>query len=252
MRDPDHPAGRASRRGFLIGGAASALALDAGTVEAQQATSVAPQRPDAVVPPGCPPQPGQVPTRGPQGYRFLTNPEVETLTAMADRLIPADDLGPGAVEAGVVTFIDRELGGQFGAAARWYMAGPWAEGAPSQGWQLALTPAQIYRIGFLALDRWCLGVNGKRFVDLGPADQDAVLTLLEQGKIDLDGVSSAAFFQLVWQNVVEGYLADPVYDGNRGMAGWRLLNFPGTNPALTEAVALNGEVYRIDPVSIGA
>ena len=52
--------------------------------------------------------------------------------------------------------------------------------------------------------------------------------------------------------MVEGYLADPVYDGNRGMAGWRLLNFPGTNPALTEAVALNGEVYRIDPISIGA
>jgi gluconate 2-dehydrogenase gamma chain len=171
---------------------------------------------------------------------------------MADRLIPADDLGPGAVEAGIMTFIDRELGGQFGAAARWYMAGPWAEGAPSQGWQLALTPAQLYRISFLALDRWCLGAKGKRFADLGPTDQDEVLTFLEQGKIDLEGVSSAAFFQLLWQNVVEGYLADPVYGGNRGMAGWRMLNFPGTNPVLTEAVDLNGEVYQIDPVSIGA
>jgi gluconate 2-dehydrogenase gamma chain len=239
-----------SRRRFLIAGAAAtALAADAGN--AQTPVPAGTPQPAPVVPQNQAPLPGQVPAPAPQGYRFLTSAEVETLTAMVDRLIPADDFGPGGVEAGVVTFIDRELGGQFGAASRWYMGGPWAEGSRSQGWQLPLTPAQIYRTGFLAIDRWCLGAKGKRFVELAPPDRDEVLTLLEGGKIELDGVSSSTFFQILWQNTVEGYLGDPLYGGNRDMGAWRMINFPGANPVLTPAVDLNGELYEIEPIAIG-
>jgi gluconate 2-dehydrogenase gamma chain len=198
------------------------------------------------------PRTGEISTLGPQGYRFLTSTEVDTLTAMIDRLIPADRLGPGGVEAGVVNFIDRELGGQFGVAARWYMQGPWPAGSPSQGWQVGLTPAEIYRTGLLALDRWCVGRNGKRFTELSMGDQDVVLTLMETGKIDLDGFSSAVFFQILWQNTVEGYLGDPLYGGNRNMAAWKTINFPGSNPVLTPAVDLDGELYEIEPISIGS
>src|SRR4051812_49106910 len=166
-----------SRRHFLISGAA-ATALAADAAHAQAPVPAGTPQPAPVVPQNQAPLPGQIPAPAPQGYRFLTNAEVETLTAMVDRLIPADDVGPGGVESGVVTFIDRELGGQFGAAARWYTAGPWAEGTPSQGWQLALTPAQVYRTSFLALDRWCLGAKGKRFAELTHSDQDEVLTQL--------------------------------------------------------------------------
>jgi gluconate 2-dehydrogenase gamma chain len=134
-----------------------------------------------------------------------------------------------------------------------YMSGEHrAEGTPSQGWQLALTPAQVYRTSLLALDRWCLGSRSKRFAELAPTDQDEVLTLLQNGKIELDGISSDTFFQLLWQNVVEGYLSDPLYGGNRDMAAWRMINFPGSNPVLTEAVDLNGELYQLEPTAIGA
>jgi gluconate 2-dehydrogenase gamma chain len=240
-----------SRRHFLISGAA-ATALAADAAHAQAPVPAGTPQTAPVVPPNQAPRPGQIPAPAPQGYRFLTNAEVETLTAMVDRLIPADDFGPGGVEAGVVTFIDRELGGQFGAAARWYMAGPWAEGSRSQGWQLPLTPAQLYRTAFLALDRWCLGTKGKRFVELAATDQDEVLTLLEGGKIELGGISSATFFQVLWQNTVEGYLGDPLYGGNRDMSAWRMINFPGANPVLTAAVDLNGELYEIEPIAIGS
>jgi gluconate 2-dehydrogenase gamma chain len=242
-----------SRRRFLLAGAAAtALAADSlSPAEAQPAVSASGPQPATVVPQNQVPLPGQVPAPAPQGYRFLSNAEVETVTAMVDRLIPADDVGPGGVESGVVTFIDRELGGQFGAAARWYMGGPWAEGAPSQGWQLALTPAQVYRTSFLALDRWCLGSKGKRFAELAPPDQDEVLTMLQGGKIELDGISSATFFDLLWQNTVEGYLSDPLYGGNRDMAAWRMIGFKGANPVLTEAVDINGELYQLEPTSIG-
>jgi gluconate 2-dehydrogenase gamma chain len=242
-----------ARRQFLFAGvAATALAADAtAPAIAQPPAPASGPQPAPVTPPNQVPLPGQVPAPAPQGYRFLSSPEVETLTAMVDRLIPADDVGPGGVESGVVTFIDRELGGQFGAAARWYTAGPWAEGTPSQGWQLALTPAQVYRISFLALDRWCLGARRKRFAELAPTEQDDVLTQLQGGKIELNGISSATFFDLLWQNVVEGYLSDPLYGGNRGMEAWRMIGFKGANPVLTEAVDLNGELFQLEPTAIG-
>ena len=241
-----------SRRGFLLAGAASALALEiSGQAAAQPAPSAPPPQQAPTSPPGQAPLPGNAPAPGPQGYRFLNSNEVETLNAMVDRLIPADDVGPGGVELGVVTYMDRALGGQFGAATRWYMSGPWGEGTPSQGWQLALTPAQIYRTGLLELDRLCVGEKGNRFAQLAPADQDEILHLLEGGKLDLEGVSSADFFQLVWQNTVEGYLGDPLYGGNRNMAAWRMINFPGANPVLTAAVDLDGTLYQVQPVAIG-
>lgn len=245
----DDPSAKTSRRHFLMAGAAvTALAADAtASSEAQ-----APQAPSSRPAQGQAPQPAPVTAAGPQGYRFLNSAEVDTLTAMVARLIPADNLGPGAVEAGVMTFIDRELGGQFGVAARWYMEGPWAEGTPSQGWQLALPPAQLYRASLLALDRWCLGSRGKRFAELAAADQDEVLTLLEGGKVELGGIPSATFFQLLWQNTVEGYLSDPLYGGNRDAEAWRMINFPGANPVLTPMVGLNGELPQIEPIAIGA
>lgn len=233
MSNPNNDDGRrdASRRQFLLAGtAAMALAVQpAERASAQQAA--APEW---------------------QGYKFLSADEVSTVTALVDRLIPKDANGPGGVESGVVTFIDRELAGQFGAAARWYMQGPWNEGTPSQGWQLALTPAALYRSSLLALDRWTQGTRGKRFVDMAAADQDDVVRLLEAGKVDLDGVPSSAFFQLLWQNCVEGYLSDPLYGGNRGMMGWKMIGFPGANPVLTPALDLKGQQYSVDPMAIGA
>lgn len=230
-----------SRRSFLLAGAASALTLESAAAQIAPATQG-----------GSSASSGQTPSPLPQGYRFLNNAEVETLTAMVNRLIPADDVGPGGVEAGVLVFIDRELGGQFGSAARWYMSGPWGEGTPSQGWQLALTPRQIYRTGLLALDRLCVGEKGKGFAELSAAEQDDILHQLEDGKIDLDSISSADFFQMLWQNVVEGYLGDPLYGGNRNMAAWRMINFPGANPVLTAAVDLDGTLFRVDPIAIGS
>jgi gluconate 2-dehydrogenase gamma chain len=218
-----------SRRNFLATSAA-ASALVAGAPQAATA---------------------QIAPTGWQGYAFLTAPEVTTLTAIVDRLIPADATGPGGVEAGVVTFMDRQLAGRFGAAAEWYMQGPWASGTPSQGWQLALTPANLYRQGLLALDRWCKGTKGKSFAELAAADQDGVLSALEAGKVDLDGLSGAAFFEMIRENTIEGYLGDPLYGGNRNMAAWKMIGFPGANPVLTPALALKGEAYAVPPMAIG-
>src|SRR5207247_1872500 len=82
-----------------------------------------------------------------QTYMYLTQPEVAFVEAAVARLIPADELGPGAKEAGVACFIDRQLVGAWGTMAKMYRQGPWPEGTPQQGYQSPLTPQQVYRVG---------------------------------------------------------------------------------------------------------
>src|SRR5581483_10183894 len=73
--------------------------------------------------------------------KFFTPDEAAFIDAAVARLIPADDLGPGAKEAGVTVFLDRQLAGPYGHAETWYMSGPWHDGTKSQGYQSRLNPA---------------------------------------------------------------------------------------------------------------
>ena len=42
-----------------------------------------------------------------------------------------------------------------------------------------------------------------------------------------NGPPARTFFAVVYQTVMEGMFADPIYGGNRGMAAWKMLGFPG-------------------------
>src|SRR5207237_10408394 len=88
-------------------------------------------------------------------YMFLSGAEVAFLDAAVARLIPADNLGPGAKEAGVTYFIDQQLFGGFGAMAKMYRQGPHAEGTPQQGYQSPLTPQEVYRAAIAELEAAC-------------------------------------------------------------------------------------------------
>lgn len=150
-----------SRRGLLRGGAAG-LALG------QLGLPVLPLAAPA------PPLDDYVPS-------FLTTREWAFVRAATSRLIPSEGEGPGASEAQVAVFIDRQLAGDFGAAADWYMEGPFDPGAdPKLGYQSPLSPAAIYRGAIAAFDDWCRGTYGKAFADLGAAEQDEALATLEK------------------------------------------------------------------------
>jgi gluconate 2-dehydrogenase gamma chain len=87
------------------------------------------------------------------GFRFFTPQEAAIVVALVDTLIPKDDVGPGGVEVGVPIFLDRELAGAYGRGARMYLDGPFGQGTPQQGYQLSLTPADLYRIGIASRAR---------------------------------------------------------------------------------------------------
>ncbi len=182
---------------------------------------------------------------------FFTADEASLVEAAVDRLIPADERGPGGKDAGCAVYIDRQLAGPYGRAGGLYMRPPFMPGAATQGYQMADAPAARYRAGLKALADYIKGAfAGKSFGELSPPDQDKVLSGLETGSVVLKDVSGAAFFTLLLQNAQEGFFADPIYGGNRDMAGWKLVGFPGARYDYRDWVERHNETYPLPPVSI--
>lgn len=162
-----------------------------------------------------------------EAYTFLNADEAAFVEAAVNTLIPADDLSPSGVDVGVAYFIDQQLGGAFGRGATLYRQGPWPTGIPEQGWQLPLTPAELYQAAIPLVNQVCQSRYAKPFGDLAEAQRAEILTALEKGTLDLGEVSGQAFFELLRQNAIEGFFADPAYGANRDKVGWKMIGYPG-------------------------
>src|SRR5438067_12067888 len=88
-------------------------------------------------------------------YVYLLAPEIRFLEAAVEHLIPTDELGPGARDAGVVVYIDRALASTWGVHGRQYRGGPWLEGPRQQGYQSRFTPQEVYRIAIRDSEQDC-------------------------------------------------------------------------------------------------
>lgn len=183
--------------------------------------------------------------------KYFTSSEMRFIRAAVDRLIPADELGPGALEAGVPEFIDSQLAGSFGEASSWYMQGPWHLGTEQQGYQLSLTPSELYRSAIPLIDTYCKQQHGAIFAELAPAKMDEVLHGLEKGHVPIAGIPDDAFFPTLLQNTMEGFFADPIYGGNRNFIGWKLIGFPGPRYNYLEEIGKFGQPYQQPFVSLG-
>jgi len=221
------------RRQLLKGGllAVSATALTSGRVIASDAR---PQSPSLA------------------SYKpvFFNDTEWRFILAACDRLIPADEYGSGALDTNVPVFIDRQMDGDFGKAADWYMKPPFIETLPQLGYQSPLTPAETYRLGIEQTNKYCQNTLEKTFNELTAEQQDKVLTALEKNEIKLEGVSAGQFFAFLLQNTKEGFFADPIHGGNRRMESWKMIGFPGARASYKEWVDKNDIAYPLGPVSI--
>ncbi|TWB21687.1 gluconate 2-dehydrogenase subunit 3 family protein [Nitrospirillum bahiense] len=185
------------------------------------------------------------------GYIYFTAAEAAFIEAAVGRLIPADELGGGAIEAAVPLFIDRQLDGEYGHASRWYMQGPWAPPLKTQGYQSRMTPAEVYRSAIRAIDDMVAKQHGgASFAKLPPDEQDAVLKGLEANELTIEDVDTKVFFTLLLQNTIEGFFSDPVYGGNKDMIGWRLIGFPGARYDHGPFVERHNQPYPLPPVGI--
>lgn len=137
-------------------------------------------------------------------WRFLTIEEAKTLEAICEQIVPADQ-DPGAAQAGVVNFIDRQLVGHLKRHQK------------------------AYREGLIGVDQTSQALHGSKFVDLPAAKQLAVLTALDRGEAAGEvwkRRSAKAFFELVVNHTMQGFYGDPRHGGNRDGVSWKMLGVP--------------------------
>jgi gluconate 2-dehydrogenase gamma chain len=214
--EPAEPFGRRpmSRLGLLKAGAAAGVVGAAGGLVAGPAQ-------------------GELTAAPPPALRFLTQWEFDYVTAMAETIWPTDSSGPGARVAGVGYYLDGQLAGSWGQGHRFYLNGPFYTPVDTgHGWQIPMTPSQVYRAFLPAYDVYCKSVYGNPYPSLPPASQTSALTDLQTGKASIPLAGSTAFassdfYALFRQNVLEGMLSDPAYGGNIDMVGWKWVGFPG-------------------------
>ncbi|MCB1387033.1 MAG: gluconate 2-dehydrogenase subunit 3 family protein [Hyphomicrobiales bacterium] len=214
------------RRSLITGvGAfgAGVLAAPLGAVRAEQ-----PQAADSGIKRGEAVQVHPAPPALADGYQSLGLDEAAIVEALVAHMWPADDLSPDGVVLGIATFIDRQLAGAYGQGDRLYLSGPFKQGKPEHGYQLACTPEQYFKDGL----RHLADVSVQRYSsapDRLTADQ------LEDFLRDISSAPPQApafnlnswFNELFYPLFVRGAFADPIYGGNRGKQAWRMIGYPG-------------------------
>ena len=165
--------------------------------------------------------------------RFFTAAEARVIAAACEQILPSDASGPGAKEAGVVIYIDRQLAGPYGADKYRYTKGPFVESVPEHGYQAKANPRETYRQGIATL--------GQNFPELSPSEQIAKLQSLEK----------THFFQLLRAHTIEGMFSDPMHGGNAGLIGWQLIGYPGPRMSYRQDIDQHfGAEWRPKPASL--
>jgi gluconate 2-dehydrogenase gamma chain len=214
----DHNRTPIPRRDFLKGAGAAGTAVAATVAAGAAVPAIAQQQPAAA------PTPSQ---HTPDTWLTLTATEVAFISAAVDTIIPADNLSPSGSDCGVAVFIDRQLAGAYGSGARLYRQGPFPKAKPELGYQLELNPREFFRAGVEAANAFSRKTYGKDFDRLAEKDREAALKTMEEGKANFVGFGSTVFFNALLQITMEGFFADPMYGGNRNMAGWKMVGYPG-------------------------
>jgi gluconate 2-dehydrogenase gamma chain len=166
-------------------------------------------------------------------------------------LIPADDVGPSAAEAGVPEFLDRHMQTPYAAGDIWYMQGPFVEAPPQFGYQGRLPVREILRVGIRAFDAHCQRTfDGKRFSQLDHVQQEALLKAAETGGLEFENISAREFFNQLLAETRMGYFCDPRHGGNKNMAAWKMIGYPGARADYADWVEVRNRAYPLAPVDL--
>jgi len=128
-------------------------------------------------------------------WRFFTEQEARTAEAICAHIIP-EDQDAGAVTAGVVHFLDKQLSGFY---------------KPLQ---------KTYRTGIAEIDRKSAEFAGTEFSGLPANSQLDLLHRIEQDP------ALKPFFSLLVEHCMEGFYGDPRHGGNRDRVSWKMLGVP--------------------------
>lgn len=191
------------------------------------------------------------------GFLTLNVTEQTAVEAIAEAFIPTDSNGPGAKEAGVIYFIDRQLATDYGKDAFMYdqppyvlpgQAGPITVNSTSgtpitysggsmitqpfngTAYQYGTVHRDFWRYGIQAFETYCNSAYGGNFETLSSTNQVKALTdLYNNVPTSFNDIVPSDFFNELFYMTWCGFLMDPLYGGNQGMVGWKLIAFNGVN-----------------------
>ena len=123
-------------------------------------------------------------------WQNLTEAEARTLAILCDQIIPADDW-PSASQAGVLTFIDRQLTGPYRRHRK------------------------TYREGLQQAEKLAQSKFGGEPAKATPSQQLELAKALEQ--------QNPQFFDLLRRHTMQGYYGSPRHGGNKDAVSWRML-----------------------------
>jgi gluconate 2-dehydrogenase gamma chain len=140
-------------------------------------------------------------------YLFFTDQEARCVLALCEQIIPEDEHGGGATQAGVIHYIDRQLLAVFDY------------------------DQVVYQQGISALQSVSLELYGQRFEALNPETQHNLLIQLEAGQLNKDhwgGLDQKRFFNLVISHSMQGFYGAPRHGGNKNYMSYTMmgLDFP--------------------------
>ena len=156
---------------------------------------------------------------------FFNHDDAVTMRRSPSGSCPARRASRARRDAGVLNYIDLALAGAY---------------ADLQ---------DFYRRGLAQLDAYCRKTYNTSFQQLSAAQQDEVITALEEGKATgFTWPTAQAFFNTVRTHTMEGMFADPIYGGNKDFAGWRLVGFPGAQAIFTPADMQSKQAFTRAPM----
>ena len=134
-------------------------------------------------------------------WRFFTENEAKTVIAFAEQIIPADE-DPGATDANVINFIDKQLMGSY------------------KRFQ------QEYRNGIPALEQSSHKILRKAFYELDWDEQTHFMEQMEAGNLPEEfwkESNQKRFFKLMLDHTMQGFYGSPRHGGNKNYVSYKMM-----------------------------
>ena len=176
---------------------------------------------------------------------FRRKSEFDAIAAAMEVIYPEDSNGPGAIALNAPYYLDKQLEGQWGTNSHEYRKAPFQPGdTPLNNRAIFIEGAR--KLNELAKSEY----DASSFAGLEEEQKIAILQKLEAGEVEMNLVTSAEFFVLLRSATLQGCFCDPLYGGNKNMAGWDMKEFPGAQMSYL-AYTQEEEFIKIKPISLG-
>ncbi|MBD8026141.1 gluconate 2-dehydrogenase subunit 3 family protein [Ureibacillus sp. Re31] len=188
-----------------------------------------------------------------QALMFFTPEQYSTIEAATEQIFPETEIGPGAKSLLVAYFIDHQLAGAWGLNSKEYTQGPFSpEASPLFGYQTHLNRQQIFTLGINLLNDEAKKRFDNTFYSITAEQQVEILKAVEADEVTMKAaIKPSFFFKLLRGATLEGAYSDPLYGGNKDMAGWKMKNFPGHQMSFKNIIEKE-EFVAIEPQGLNA